>query len=517
MGRFNMAIKKTKTKLNDANLAFQDKVFIFISRKAYAYQMVMDWKNRERVQWSKYQIKETDMRTKTATFTTNQYLDLTTGQYCVLITSPYHEDFAGVILSVEYDDKNGLYTYQCQDWGRHYQTKVEIMLGTSLPVYNILRNLVSLNNVPLNEKHKDFKKMSKMFKKSLSGLRPAWQYWEPAWGGIIKNYNPMTVNKKVIIRNKSFMDAIRDIVFGLGRFIDVYFDKYGVLHIEPFVKDEWLHTGLCLTTPEIASAKYKFDTTNVITGAIVHNADKTKQAGLYQSKDIINLNLWAFFGVMTTSIDNPNTQTTTKTTSNNKNNKKVNKTKKKVDNVYGTRKKRVYLNIDSIYGYSSDMKKMKDIRKVLQKNGWEVTIVGVGSEAHWERRGDVHGGIWFCLYGGVCGGTLHEHCDSDWFLNPLKKHHSRVVVGIFPPASSIKKGGKYYKHLVPAHDWNGSQSYAHLDYPGRFMSRAGVPWMYADNGKEMASKFLAGGDNYDTEGNSYKWYDSWQKHQPKWL
>ena len=72
-------------------------------------------------------------------------------------------------------------------------------------------------------------------------------------------------------------------------YIDVYFDKYGVIHIEPYVKDEWLNTGLYLTTPEIANAKHKFDTTNIITGTLVHNADKTKTGNYYSSESLVNL------------------------------------------------------------------------------------------------------------------------------------------------------------------------------------------------------------------------------------
>ena len=390
------------------------------------------------------------------------------------------------------------------------------MICSNATVHRVLQNLITRGGIPLKG---NVKKQLKEYKKALTGLRPAYQYWEPAWGGLLKNYNPMTVKQKMIIRNKSYIEAIRDIVFGLGPLIDVYFDKYGVLHIEPFVKDEWLHTGLYLTTPELASVTRKFDTTNIITGVLVHNTDKTKMGRYYESSNLVNLDLSLFFGDLKTSIENPdnNSAKSVKTTANNKTNTKKSKTSKKAGNIYQTKKKRIYLNTDSISGHSTDMKRMQDMKKILEKNGWKVTITGVGSEAHHQRRGEVKNGLWFCLYGGACAGTLKEHCTSSWFLNPLKKNKSRVVVGFFPPTGSFKKGGKYYKHLGPAHDWQGSQAYANIDYPGKFLSKHGIPWMYAKNAKEMVSKFLAGGDNFKTEGNSYKYYDSWQKHKPKWL
>ena len=513
------AIKKTDTIINNTNLSNENNAYVYIARKAKATDSIIYWDHKNEIQWEKYQIKETDMRTKTATFTTPQYLDLTTGQYCVLITSTDHEDFAGVIIDVELsiDPKNGLlYNYQCQDFSRTYQSKIEL-ISENVTIHRILEWMISRGGVPIKG---NVKKQRKTYKKALSGLRPAWQYWEQAWGGVIKDYNPMTVKQKMIIRNKSWIEAIRDLVYGLGMFIDVYFDKYGVLHIEPFVKDEWLHTGLYLTTPELASAKFKFDTTNVITGTLVHNKDNTKKGTYYSSDSLINLDLSMFFGDLRASVDNPDTSsTTTKTAGKSNTGKKSSKTKaKKNTNIYGTKKKNVYLNIDSINGHSSDMQKMKDISKVLKKNGWNVTITGVGSEAHWKRRGEVKNGIWFCLYGGACAGTLREHCEqTGWFINPIKKNKSRVVVGFFPPSGSILKGGKYYKHLGPAHDWQGNRAYANIDYPAKFLSKKGVPFMYAGNAKQMAAKFLAGGDNYSTTGNSYKYYDSWVKHKPKWL
>lgn len=506
------AIKKTNEIIPDSNLSYAKDTYIYIARKKIASDIVILWDKKQSIQWSKYQIKESDMRTKTATFTTNQYLDLTTGQYCVLITSPYHEDFAGVIMNVEHDPSTDLYSYQCQDFSRIYQSKCEAIIS-KVNVHRLLQYLITKGNVPLRG---NVKKQRKKYKKSLSGLRPAYQYWEPAWGGIIKNYNPMTVKRKMIIRNKSYIEAIRDLVYSLGSLIDVYFDKYGVLHIEPFVKDEWLHTGLYLTTPELASVTRKFDTTNIITGVTVYNSDKTKSGTYYSSESLVNLDLSLFFGDLRASIENSNTVSNVKS-KNDKTSNKKSKTSKKVNNIYRTKKKNIYLNTDSISGYSTDMKRMKDMAKILKKDGWNVTIVGVGSEAHYQRRGEVKKGIWFCLYGGACAGTLKEHCTSDWFLNPLKKNKSRVVVGFFPPTGSIKKNGKYYKHLGPAWDWQGSQAYANIDYPGKYLSKHGIPWMYGKNAKEMAAKFLAGGDNFKTEGNSYKYYDSWQKHKLKWL
>ena len=91
--------------------------------------IIGSWKKAQVMPYSKYDIKESDFRVKTATFTTNHYIDLTTGQYAILISSKYHENFSGVILDVDYDEDKGEYTYQCQDWSRRYIGKFEAIVN----------------------------------------------------------------------------------------------------------------------------------------------------------------------------------------------------------------------------------------------------------------------------------------------------------------------------------------------------------------------------------------------------
>ena len=60
----------------------------------------------------------------------------------------------------------------------------------------------------------------------------------------------------------------------------------------------------------------------------------------------------------------------------------------------------------------------------------------------------------------------------------------------------LTKGGKYYKFLPRAWDDNYSPSgYTGIKYPLDMLTKAKVPIMYASNAKQMAAKFLAGGDN----------------------
>lgn len=501
------AIKKTSTKIV-SNLGFNE-AHIYVTRPKNPRKSYVTWKEGTYGEWhwSKYQIKETDMRTKTATFSSPNYIDPTTGLYCVLISSPMHEDFGGVILSVEYDKNSGVYDYQCQDYSRFYQSQFELITNAKTTIHRVLQCLVSRGGVSAFGKVS--KKQLNEYKDELSGLRPAYQYDQKYWRYKTKmvnkinkmssekqkqyTFNPMTDKPLMIIRNKSFIEAIRDIVYGSGAYIDVYFNKYGVLKIEPYFITDLFQTGLHLTTPEVASAKYKFDTTNIITGVTI-TGDKLDVGSYKTSKQLVNLDLSAFFGTLVTSVKGDTDNNTDKKGSN-KDSKKSTSTNK-TDNPYGTKNKTVYISSDNIHGKSKDKQYMNDIAKILKKNGWKTKIVGVGPNTHYHIN--VKKGVWFCIYGGADAGLLKEQAGPSAYKNMEKKLNSRTVIGFKKkpgtngPPCDIRKGGKCYKWLLRSSD--NKPGFKGLNYPSKVLIKGKVPFMYAWSAKEMASKFMAGGD-----------------------
>lgn len=504
------AIVKTNTTLFDVNHVDNNNTFIYVARKNNATDLWIDWKDKYQIHWEKYQIKETDMRQKTATFTSPTYLDLTTGQYCVLITSPFHEDFGGVIMKVEYDKKNQLYSYQCQDFSRNYQTKFEL-ISNKIKLHRILQYLITRGGYSL--KGKITNKTKKKYKKVLSGLRPAYQYDQEFYGSTIR-FNPMTNIQKIIIRNQSVIEVIRNLVIGSGAYIDVYFDKYGIIHIEPYHKNDLFNTGLYLTTPEIAEAKYKFDTTNIITGVAVQSTNKNKIGKVYSSSSLFNLDLSVFFGKQTTSISNPN-QSTASTSTSNKTSKsassKKSNTSKKTSNPYGTKKKEVWFSMDEAGSVSADNTFLKNIAKELKKHGWKAHNMGRSREAHHRNRNKAKNGIWWMIFNGVDPGTL-RYANDQWFRTPLVNNNSRMVIGFHKNACDIRKGGKCYKRIGKAWDDHYSSRDTSIKYPADYLTRHGVPFMYTKgyDYKTLVSKFVAGGDNpsacnknWKTKGTGY--------------
>ena len=458
------------------------------------------WSGAKSIPYSKYSIKESDMRVKTANFTSPQYLDLTTGLHAIRIVSKYHENFGGIVLDVDYDENTGLYTYQCQDFSRLYMDKFEAIFS-KIKLYNLLKLIISSGK----SSHKN-KFSRKGVTGVLSGLRALKKYDQSLYPNQHYKGNPFNKNVDLLMRDKSRIEVIRSIVFNSLGFFDVYFNDRGILQIEPLSRTDWESTGLHLSSTEYANRKFKFSTANAITSVWV-NASGDKVGKKYTSKDLTKLDLKAFFGTVTTSISDPVQKSATKKTSNAVKNKNNSATVNK-DNPYGTKKKVVYMNIDVIEDDGhSEQDRMNKMCDLLKKHGWECHTCGVGNWSHYERRGEVHNGIWFTLYGGACAGTLYETCTNNWFRKPLVNHGSRTVVGFFPPSGDIRKGGKYYSWLPRAHD-DGFSSYnfTGVSHMADMLTKCAVPFMYAKNPAEMVSKFLKGGDNPEACNKNWKFY-----------
>ena len=459
---------------------------------------ISTWSGAVSMPYKKYSIKEEDMRIKTASFVSPNYIDLTTGQYAIRIVSKYHENFAGILLDVDYDEDTDLYTYQCQDFSRLYMGKCECIWNKSR-IYDGLLQLLAHGQMK--------KKISrKGFEDVCSGLRALKYYDQSLYPNQHYKGNPFKQNISLISRDKTEIELIRSLVFSRLGYFDIYFNDCGILQIKPLSKTDWENTGLHLSSTEYANRKFKFSTANAITGVVVNGSD-AKYGKSYTAKDLTKLDLKAFFGNVTTSISDPVQKSATKKTSNavkNKNNTaSVNK-----DNPYGTKKKVVYMNIDVIEDDGhSEQDRMNKMCDLLKKHGWECHTCGVGNWSHYKRRGEVYGGIWFTLYGGACAGTLYETCTNNWFRKPLVNHGSRTVVGFFPPAGDIRKGGKYYEWLPRAHD-DGFSSYnfTGVSHMADLLTKCAVPFMYAKNPAEMVSKFLKGGDNPEACNKNWKFY-----------
>jgi len=318
------------------------------------------------IPFTKYSIKETDFRVKTATFTSPSYIDLTTGLRLVRIVSKYHENFAGVVLESSYDEDTGLYEYQCQDMSRMFMAVTECKFMTA-SIYEILINLITGAKLPVHPT----KKQLNNYKVVLSGLRPLLMYDQSLYPGNVYKGNPFKQVPHMLIRDKTRMEVIRDIVYSSLGFFDVWFNDNGIIQIEPLSKTDWESTGLQLHAYDIMERKFKFSTTNAIVGVRV-NGENLDVGKSYGANSLLGLDLAAFFGVVTTSVANPikktnATKSTSKTTTNTK------------GNPYGNKAKKIWIGADGGSGGFT-----QEIISYLNKAGWSCHYSGEGANVHYE-------------------------------------------------------------------------------------------------------------------------------------
>ena len=407
---------------------------------------LVKWGGGMEIPFNKYSIKESDFRVKTATVTTPTYVDLTTQPYLVKIVSSLHENFIGFMLSDEFtENKDGSYTYQCQDMSRQYQSKFDLNLAGNVKVIRALKYLLSRGGIPLKGTITDT--MKKNFKSVLSGLHPEAYYDQKLWGNYL-NINTMSYKPKMIIRNKNIMEVIRDLTIGYMRYVDVYFDENsGMMQIEPFSAKDWMNSGIILTTDEVSSRKFKFDTTNAITGAVIQSNERTKLGNVYQSTTLTGLNLAAFFGTLTGEASNPNQSNSSSSGSSTSSNA-VKNTKKTTTNTKTTSMKNPFNNkskniIVSADGGSAPFK--NKIVNLLKKDGWSVKDLGVGPGTHSTSYNILNKkyAVNLTIYNGPDPKTIDEPV-TGWLKGKHEKY-GVTLVQMFDSSSWTSKTGKYNK------------------------------------------------------------------------
>ena len=402
--------------------------------------IVMDWSNAITVPYTKYNIKETDFRVKTATLTTPQQLDLTTGKFCILISSLYHENFAGEILESEYDEENQLYTYQCQDWSRKWISKGEIICKNRM-LQRVLKYLITYGAIPMSRAPTS--KEKETYGKYFKGLRAVDKYDQSLYPGNVYKGNPMRNNVSFIARDKSLIELIRDLVYSQLGYFDVWINDVGVLQIEPLSKTDWENTGLHLTDNGFYNRKWKFSTTNAITGVVV-NGNEAKLGTGFSSEQLTDIELSAFFGKNTTSINDP-TQNNNVSGAVKKSNSKTSTKKtttKAMKNPYNNRNKKIIVSADG--GSDGFRKKIIDL---LHKDGWSVKNLGTGPGTHSTSYNilDKSYAVNLTIYNGADPETIKEPV-TGWLKGKHEKYGVQLVQMWDTSSWTNPKGMKPYRY-----------------------------------------------------------------------
>lgn len=476
--------------------------YVIVGRKKKATDILAkSLEDVKKLNWSKYQIKESDLRIKTANFTSDFDVDLTTGVYVVKIISPYHENFAGIILKNEYDEKTDLHTYQCQDFSRTYINRTEMVLRGKSNIYRILKSLLTQNQLAIGAKLTE--KAKNKYQKYWSGLKGITWYEQSQYGNIIKA-NPMKNKPKMVIRDKPMIEIIRDLTYGTMSYVDVWFSDDGLLNITPLARDDWYNTGLVLTNDETLSRKFTFDTTNVIT-AVMINGENDKIGTPAKSQDLIKLKLSSFFGNVGTSIskENKSSSGSSKSKSTGKNNKNTTSSSAgKNGNPFNNKSKKIIVSADR--GGNSGFKNA--IVKKLKADGWSVTDLGIGSDQHSAsyRMLSSKYAVNLVIYNGMCAGTIKE-CYDGWLKGKHEKY-GVTLVNMWDTSHWTSKKGKHNKkgdwyhrngdmsdyYLATAWDWNRGSSPVIKDVEAYF-KKYKVVYCCGTTPANAYKQFLAGG------------------------
>ena len=459
------------------------------------------WKTAVELSYTKYNIKETDFRIKTATFTSPNYIDLTEGLTAVRISSVYHENFAGIILDVDYEPETGLYNYQCQDFSRIHM----FITDTKIPpktwsIYTLLTSLITHGNITDLYKngvpHSFTKSDRDFFADELSGLKPLRDYDQSLYEGNKWKGNPFKNKPAMVLRNKPIMELVRDIVYGSLGFFDVWINERGVIQIDPIIKEDWEKTGLHLTTENALKEKYTFSTTNAITQVTVTGSGKNL-GSTFPAKNLLSskLDLGAFFGSVSASISDP-TSASKNTSNATKTNSSTTKTTNK-DNPYGNKAKKIWIGADN---GSGDF--CRAIVKELQKHGWTCHYSGEGSNLHCDDYKNVTSD--YQLIGvvdnGFCCTTVKEAYEDGHYSEMLKRKKVTPMF-IFDTRSwtdnSSRGMGPFrygdFKNHVFSTAWDDPTGYCRTMNATAFFKKHKAVYCAGPTVKHVVDMFLAGG------------------------
>jgi hypothetical protein len=455
--------------------------------KVISNKLNFNWKNAEELPFVSYDIDEGDYREKSASIKTVQHLDLSAGTYIVLIVG-HHENFAGVILTEDYDAANNTYTYKCKDFHVLYRDKFTKTYKKATG-RRILTDLLTFNKIgelKINKKAKKDKvtgyprKHLEKFSRQLNGMRANSKYEMKNYGAS-KAFNPLTKQyKNQKLENKTLYEFIKSYTIGTGAFLDLYINDYGTLVIEPFDIDYWRKPKY-LISDVYNNMKFKSSTENIVT-------DVTLKGKNYTTKKISKYDLNDIFIGNVSSI-----------TENSTSGKKDNKTQQTSNSShpYVCKNKEIWINMDLWTNYSNDKTWLGKVCKELKKLGWKVHNMGVGPSIHTDKSkfSQAKNGLWVTIDNGVDPAVLRELANSDWCAGAIAKNGSvPCLFFVGEHKAKFTKGGPGYTHIGVAHDDNGNG--VALDYPAGYLAECGVPFAFCGNTpREVAEKINNGGDS----------------------
>ncbi|RAP45801.1 MAG: hypothetical protein BZ134_00315 [Methanosphaera sp. SHI1033] len=276
------------------------------------------------IPFQNFKVVEEFPRTMTAEFETIENIDLTQGRVAVLITGDCNP-FGGIIISKQYNSKEGNYTYKCQGFmERIMANSIYAVYNGGKDVYTVLQEVladIGLPDTGLLKKKEYDTAITKENKKKLASdtkLTETSDMYDSDTSDTItdntKNItgkdklNPMTTKVKGIYDKPTVYDFIATLLFKYGVNIDFYGDINGIPHFDVQTLDSWKNDVWVFASKRGFENNYKygFDITNAVTQVAVKNISATNGTGeIYTSKELLGVPLENYIGRMGIVVDNP--------------------------------------------------------------------------------------------------------------------------------------------------------------------------------------------------------------------
>lgn len=234
------------------------------------------------------EMDEEDLRMKSAKFSTSYKIDTTQQQVWVYVAYKGQPVYSGIILTNEYDEQSGYYTYTTIGHQRWLTSKTWFVANPTNKEDSLYDSL------------KAFCKRIKQ-ETSINGviLKPQKQY--KAYKNTKNNWK---LEDGLFYEDKTYYEILMSLVAKSNCAIDTYVDENNILHNDVIDIDHWQrNNSVKLTTAKLTDYEIKSDSTNIITQVYVKNSDiftnhKVTEPSLERSKDLIGVNLSLYYGKM---------------------------------------------------------------------------------------------------------------------------------------------------------------------------------------------------------------------------
>lgn len=241
-------------------------------------------------------ISEEDLRIKSAKISTYKEIDLSTEMTWVYITYMNITVYSGILLSGDYDESKGIYSYQSLGHQRWLTSKTWFVHnpkeGDSNDLYKAIEEMIEKIKADTSIAGVDIYPKSK---------------YTPYPNLLTKdNSDGWKVTEGLFYEDKTYYEILMSLVAKSSCAIDCYVDENNILHLTPIDIDSWKNKDtIKFTTSDLSKYTYQSDATDIITGVYIKSKDIYKQyevnkPDFYSSKDMIGIDLTMYYGKMET-------------------------------------------------------------------------------------------------------------------------------------------------------------------------------------------------------------------------